>query len=109
MVIATVSPRFAYFAAAAIVRAKYYAESKADFTRGLASKRQSDLGYRPGTPGHAVVEGIKDIVETALASDVNVVKDGKLQTVDFPTNAKFDTDKAGNEVFVYHPIRDVRM
>ena len=104
--VATVSQKFSYFVALQLLSGQDTMASSADFIQAL-TKRQTDLGYRPGTPGHAVVESIKNIVQTSLTSDFNTTVDGILETVEYPKNVKFDTDKTGNEVFIYHPTKDV--
>jgi hypothetical protein len=104
--VATVQQSFAYFVALQLLSGQNTTLSTAEFLRNLTD-RQNDLGYKPNTPGDAVVQAIKNVVETALASDITTYINGELQSVDLPSNAKFDTDKAGNEVFVYHPEKNV--
>ena len=104
--VATVQQSFAYVVALQLLSGQNTTLSSAEFLRSL-TERQNDLGYKPNTPGDAVVQAIKNVVETALTSDITAYINGELQSVDLPSNAKFDTDKAGNEVFVYHPEKNV--
>ena len=72
------------------------------------AKRQKALGNKTGSPAHAVIEALKDLVKSSTTLEINITEENGVQSsVPFTANNKFDTDKNGREVFIYHPTKDV--
>ena len=105
----TVSYNYAYFTALQLLSGLDSSLDTDAMLREIAS-REKELSHKPGSPGSTIIQAIKGLVETSLANEINITdSQGVLSSVAFPNNSKFDVTKNNQEVFVYHPTKDVSL
>ena len=105
----TVSYNYAYFTALQLLSGLDSSLDTDAMLRELAS-REKKLGHKPGSPGSSIIQAIKGLVETSLANEINITDaKGVLSSISLPTNSKFDVTKNNQEVFIYHPTKDVSL
>ena len=96
------SYNYAYFTALQLLSGLDSSLDTDAMLREIAS-REKELSHKPGSPGSAIIQAIKGLVETSLANEINITdSQGVLSSVAFPNNSKFDVTKNNQEVFVYH-------